>query len=60
MCSLACEIHGHAAATAAERVGSTGVMAGDVIECVGLAADAIERHASYSVTAPVGEGDGNA
>lgn len=43
LAALACEIHGQAALLAAERYGSRGVMAGDVIEMVGLAVDAIEE-----------------
>lgn len=47
VCALACEVHGMAGSMAAERRGSTGAMACDVIECVGLAADAMERRAAY-------------
>ncbi len=43
--ALACEIHGQAALIAAERYGSRGVMAGDIIEAVGLAVDAMEERA---------------
>ena len=49
--AFACEIHGQAALMAAERHGSRGVMAGDVIEMVGLAVDALEERvlmASYA------------
>ena len=45
LAALACEIHGRAALLAAERYGSRGVMAGDVIEMIGLAVDAIEERA---------------
>ena len=45
LAALACEIHGHAALMAAERYGSRGVMAGDVIDMIGLAVDAIEERA---------------
>jgi NAD(P)H-hydrate epimerase len=48
LCALACEIHGYAGSMAADRRGTRGVMATDIIDCVGLAADAIEEHASYS------------
>lgn len=41
--ALACEIHGQAGAIAAGRFGSRGVMATDVIDAIGLAADAIEE-----------------
>ena len=47
LCALACEVHGQAGAIASERYGSRGVMAGDLIEAVGLAEDAIERQISY-------------
>lgn len=47
MCALGCEIHGQAAALAAERVGSQGVMATDVIECVGLASDIMAQRAAF-------------
>ena len=47
LCALGCEIHGTAASIAADRHGSMGVMATDIIECVGLAADALERRAAY-------------
>lgn len=43
--ALACEIHGYAGAIAAERMGSRGVMATDVIECIGLATDVLDEHA---------------
>jgi NAD(P)H-hydrate epimerase len=41
--ALACEIHGQAALLAAEQRGSRGVMAGDVIDMVGLAVEAVEE-----------------
>ena len=43
--ALACEIHGQAALLAAEQFGSRGVMAGDLIDKIGLAVDAIEERA---------------
>lgn len=43
LAALASEIHGHAALLAAERYGSRGVMAGDLIDCIGLAVDAVEE-----------------
>ena len=43
LASLACEIHGHAALLATEQYGSRGVMAGDIIDKIGLAVDAIEE-----------------
>ena len=45
LAGLACEIHGTAARIAAERFGSRGVMAGDLIDAIGLAADAFETSA---------------
>lgn len=45
--ALACEIHGQAGAIAAERLGSRAVMAGDIIDAIGLAADGIERQVMY-------------
>jgi len=47
LCALACEFHGYAASIAAERYGSRGVMARDIIEVLGLAADTIEEHCYY-------------
>jgi NAD(P)H-hydrate epimerase len=41
--ALACEIHAYAGMLAAQRFGSRGVMAGDIIDCVGLAVDAAEE-----------------
>lgn len=46
--SLACEVHGCAASIAQERFGTRGVMAGDLIDVVGLALDAVEEHAAYT------------
>ena len=43
LAAFACEIHGAAALLATERFGSRGVMAGDVIDCIGLAVDALEE-----------------
>ena len=45
LAALACEIHGQAALMAAEVRGSRGVMAGDLIDMIGLAVDAVEEHA---------------
>jgi NAD(P)H-hydrate epimerase len=47
LAAYACEIHGQAGAIAAERYGSHGVMATDVIDAIGLATDAIEQQVSY-------------
>ncbi|WP_322151399.1 NAD(P)H-hydrate epimerase [Paratractidigestivibacter sp.] len=45
LAALACEVHGYAGTLAAEAYGTRGVVAGDIIDCIGLAADAIEEHA---------------
>ena len=45
LCALACEVHGYAGTLAAEAYGTRGVMAGDIIDRIGIAADAIEEHA---------------
>ena len=47
LCSLACEIHGYAGSIAAQRYGSQGVMATDLIDAIGLAADAVEDRAAF-------------
>ena len=49
VCAMACEVHGEAARLASKRYGSRGVMAGDVIEELGLATDAVEERASFPV-----------
>ena len=41
-----CEVHGYAGTLAAERMGSRAVMATDVIDVIGLAADAVAAHVS--------------
>ena len=47
LCAYACEIHAYAGSIAADRYGSRGVMATDIIDAVGLAADALEERAAY-------------
>lgn len=47
LCAYVCEVHGYAGSLAAERMGARAVMAGDVIELIGRAADAVEEHASF-------------
>lgn len=47
LCALACEIHGYAGSIAAERYGSRGVMATDIIDAIGLASDAVEERVSF-------------
>ncbi|MCH3967223.1 MAG: NAD(P)H-hydrate dehydratase [Atopobiaceae bacterium] len=46
LCSFACEVHGYAGSIAAERRGSRGAMASDIIDAIGLAVDALEEHAT--------------
>ena len=46
--AFACEVHGYAASIAQERFGTRGVMAADIIDCVGLAVDAVEDRAAFS------------
>lgn len=48
LCALVCEIHGYAGTLAAEAFGSRGVMACDLIDRIGLAADVVEEHALSS------------
>ena len=45
LAAFACEIHGHAALMAAERYGSRGMMAGDMLQTIGLAVDVLEERA---------------
>ncbi len=47
MSALACEIHGYAGSIAAQRFGSRGAMATDIIDAIGLAADAVEDRAAF-------------
>lgn len=46
LCAFACEVHATAANLAAERFGSTGVMASDVADASGLATDELSRRAA--------------
>ena len=48
LAALACEIHGQAALFATERYGSRGMMAGDIIDMIGLAVDAIEERSTMA------------
>ena len=48
-CSLACEVHAYAGQLAVEKFGTRGVMASDISEAVGLAADALEEQISFPV-----------
>ncbi|MBP3884323.1 MAG: NAD(P)H-hydrate dehydratase [Olsenella sp.] len=45
--ALACEVHGYAGSIAAERFGSHGVMARDIIDALGLAEDALEEQIAF-------------
>jgi NAD(P)H-hydrate epimerase len=45
--ALACEVHGYAGSVAAERFGSHGVMARDIIDALGLAEDALEEQIAF-------------
>ena len=45
LAALACEVHGYAGLLASELRGTRGVMAGDLIDVVGLALDAVEARA---------------
>ncbi|MGI6230677.1 MAG: NAD(P)H-hydrate dehydratase [Tractidigestivibacter sp.] len=47
LCAFACEVHGYAAALAEQRYGSRGVMATDIIDCLGLASDALAEHIEF-------------
>jgi NAD(P)H-hydrate epimerase len=47
MAAYVCEVHGYAGSLAAERLGSRAVMATDVIDVIGLAADAVGEHVMF-------------
>ena len=47
LAAYVCEVHGYAGTLAAERVGSRAVMATDLIDVIGLSADAVEKHVAY-------------
>lgn len=47
LAAYACEVHGYAGSLAAERVGSRAVMATDLLDVIGLAADAVDEHATF-------------
>lgn len=46
--ALACEIHGYAGTVAAERFGSRGVLARDVIDALGIASDTFTEQVMYA------------
>ena len=47
LCALSCELHGYAATLAAERMGSRGVMASDIIDELGIADDALGERVTF-------------
>lgn len=47
LCAFACEVHGYAGSIAAQRFGSSGAMATDIIDAIGLATDAVEDRAAF-------------
>lgn len=47
LAAYVCEVHAYAGSLAAERVGSRAVMAGDVIDVIGIASDAVDEHVAY-------------
>lgn len=46
LCAYACEVHAYAGAISAERYGSSGVMASDLVDVIGIAADMVEERAT--------------
>lgn len=48
LAALACEVHGYAGSIAAERFGSRGALARDIIDALGLATDALEEQIAQS------------
>ena len=51
LAALACEVHGYAGSIAAERLGSRGAMARDIIDALGLAEDALEEQIAFPESA---------
>ena len=47
LAAFACEVHGYAGSIAAERFGSRGAMARDIIDALGLAEDALEEQIAF-------------
>ena len=47
LAAYVCEVHAYAGSLAVERVGSRAVMAGDVIDVIGIASDAVDEHVAY-------------
>jgi NAD(P)H-hydrate epimerase len=54
LAAMACEMHGYAGTIAAERYGSRGVMARDIIDALGLAEDAFEEEVAFPDAAKSG------
>lgn len=47
LAAYVCEVHAYAGSLAAERMGTRAVMAGDVIDVIGIASDAVDEHVAY-------------
>lgn len=47
LAAYVCEVHAYTGTLAAERRGTRGVMASDLIDAIGLAADGIEEHVAF-------------
>ena len=54
LAAYVCEVHAYAGSLAVERLGSRAVMAGDVIDVIGIASDAVDEHVAYG-EGPLGE-----
>lgn len=52
LAAYVCEVHAYAGSLAAERVGTRAVMAGDVIDVIGIASDAVDEHVAYPERSP--------
>ena len=52
LAAYVCEVHAYAGSLATGRVGSRAVMAGDVIDVIGIAADAVDEHVAYPEASP--------
>ena len=47
LAAYVCEVHAYAGMLAVRRMGSRAVMAGDVIDVIGVASDAVDEHVAY-------------
>lgn len=54
LAAYVCEVHAYAGSLAVERLGSRAVLAGDVIDVIGIASDAVDEHVAYG-EGPLGE-----